>query len=203
MIFNVIYLFQRKNELAQAVPSDWPQNGEVVLENFSTQYRPGLPLCLKRLNATFRPSCKIAVVGRTGSGKSSLALSLFRIIEPVEGTIKIDNVDIRNVTQQDLRSALSIVPQDPVLFTGSLRSNVDFRGEFTDEQILETMRSVNLGEFLDSIDNNLDYQISGTVSESLSAGQKQLICLSRAMIRHRKVVVFDEATARKYKRFFY
>lgn len=188
------------NELAR-IPFDWPNKGEISFENYSTQYRPGLKLCLKRINLLIPGGSKVAIVGRTGSGKSSFSLALFCILEPVEGTIYIDNIDIRKITLETLRKSLTIVPQDPVIFTATLRENIDTLSQFSDEQCIQSLKDANMTEFLEKINYNLGYIL--TSGDNLSAGQRQLICLARALLKQSPVIVFDEATACKFILFFW
>ena len=135
----------------ERLPFDWPEKGEISFENYSTQYRSGLKLCLKRINLLIPGGSKIAIVGRTGSGKSSFALALFRVLEPIEGTIYIDNIDIRKVTLETLRKSLTIVPQDPIIFTATLRENVDTLSRFNDEQCIQALKDAKMNEFLENI----------------------------------------------------
>nr|XP_027202814.1 canalicular multispecific organic anion transporter 2-like [Dermatophagoides pteronyssinus] len=180
------------NEL-ERLPFDWPEKGEISFENYSTQYRSGLKLCLKRINLLIPGGSKVAIVGRTGSGKSSFALALFRVLEPIEGTIYIDNIDIRKVTLETLRKSLTIVPQDPIIFTATLRENVDTLSRFNDEQCIQALKDAKMNEFLENINYNLDYML--TSNDNLSVGQRQLICLARALLKRSSIIVFDEATA--------
>ncbi|KPM09730.1 ABC transporter-like protein 15 [Sarcoptes scabiei] len=178
------------------LPYDWPSSGEILFENYSTQYRPGLKLCLKRINLKIPSGSKVAIVGRTGSGKSSLSLALFRILNPIDGTIYIDDVNIRNITLERLRQSLTIVPQDPLIFTATLRDNIDVLEQHSDSEIIEAISLANLNNFFETINNNLYYYLAS--SDDLSVGQRQLICLARALLKKNLIVVFDEATACKF-----
>ncbi|TFY64349.1 hypothetical protein EVJ58_g2686 [Rhodofomes roseus] len=184
-------------------PAYWPSsNGELVVEDLVVKYAPELPPVLHNLSFTIRPCEKIGVVGRTGSGKSTLALSLLRMVEPSEGRIIIDGIDITKIGLDDLRTRVTIISQDVSLFSGTLRSNIDPFNEHSDQECLEVLERCHLLSILRHSsskadaghqDVTLDMPISQ--SGSLSAGERQLVAMARAVLRRSNVVIMDEATS--------
>ncbi|KAJ4831189.1 ATP-binding cassette sub- C member 8 [Turnera subulata] len=175
-------------------PSAWPFSGRIELQQLKIRYRPNAPLVLKGINCTFREGTRVGVVGRTGSGKTTLISALFRLVEPESGHILIDGLDICSMGLKDLRMKLSIIPQEPTLFRGSVRTNLDPLGLYSDHEIWEALEKCQLKSTISSLPNLLDSSVSDE-GENWSAGQRQLFCLGRVLLKRNKILVLDEATA--------
>ncbi|RDX62968.1 ABC transporter C family member 10, partial [Mucuna pruriens] len=175
-------------------PSNWPVAGKVELNDLQIRYRPDGPLILHGITCTFKAGHKIGIVGRTGSGKSTLIGALFRLVEPAGGKIVVDGIDISSIGLHDLRSRFGVIPQDPTLFNGTVRYNLDPLSQHSDQAIWEVLGKCQLREAVQEKEEGLSSSVVEDGS-NWSMGQRQLFCLGRALLRRSRILVLDEATA--------
>ncbi|KAJ3128571.1 hypothetical protein HK098_003997 [Nowakowskiella sp. JEL0407] len=197
----VLYYANELEEEAEEInpdfrpPSDkWPERGSISFEELTVRYRSNLDPVLHGITFSVREAEKVAIVGRTGAGKSTIIQTLMRLIEPESGKILIDGVDITKLGLFDLRSRLAVIPQDPVLFSGTLRTNLDPFSEKTDLELWNALEQAGLKAKIAAEPFGLDAIVSEG-GDNWSNGQKQLICLSRAMLKNCQIIILDEATA--------
>uniref|UniRef100_A0A3Q2YJ36 Multidrug resistance-associated protein 4-like n=1 Tax=Hippocampus comes TaxID=109280 RepID=A0A3Q2YJ36_HIPCM len=193
MFLQVVEYTELKSEAPWVTPTrpprDWPSRGQVTFDRVHLAYRVDGPLILKDINAVFRPNEKVGVVGRTGAGKSSLVAALFRLAEP-QGNIYIDGVLTSELGLHDLRQKMSIIPQDPLLFTDTVRKNLDPFNQHTDVDLWKALEQCMVEELPTKLETVL-----AECGSNFSVGQRQLVCLARAILRKNRILVIDEATA--------
>ena len=187
---------EKKAQPGCHAPATWPSKGEIVFKNANLRYREGLNLAIKDLNLHIKAGEKLGVAGRTGAGKSSLMAMLLRLFEPEPGSVVlVDGVDVLGLPLNELRRGVAIIPQDPVLFSGTVRQNIDPEDRYSDTELWHALDVVMLRDVITNFPAGLDQELLGAEEIDLSHGQRQLICIARAVLKSCKILLCDEATS--------